>query len=145
MRDITTMRPVQMRFGQGRVRSRNWTNVTLGSVSLILISAAVALTPGKVKLSPSAIDRDTFTQRYVEEGMPVAMARVRTIPIARTPVEIAPDDTNVTELPLPVADTKAVLEPRRYRIRQSKRGGDVCQRHGMKKVMVGKFKWRCRR
>jgi len=32
-----------------------------------------------------------------------------------------------------------------YRRRHAERGGDVCARHNMKKVMVGKYRWRCRK
>jgi hypothetical protein len=36
--------------------------------------------------------------------------------------------------------------PRRHRTRSERRSrGDVCSRHNMRKVMVGRYRWRCRK
>jgi len=65
---------------------------------------------------------------------------VRVIPIVAPPkkVEVEPEPQT------PVAESHPLPTPRLvYASRPEKR--DVCRVHGMRKVMVGKYKWRCRR
>lgn len=136
-----------LRVGHGR-----WM-LTLAAIPVVTFSMAYALTSPRVKPSPppqpSYLDRvapsDSFVQRFGSETP--AVTRVRTISILRPIVQTA----EVVH-PQPVArptETDVSVEreppPRRRSIRYHYRGGDICSRHAMRKVMVGRYKWRCRR
>jgi hypothetical protein len=79
-----------------------------------------------------ALDTRTFNARWIPvrdmpHAMPAALVyRSKPIP-----------DTEVEELPLP--------RPRPYIRALPTPARDLCARHKMRKVMVGKYKWRCRR
>jgi len=72
---------------------------------------------------------------------PPKITIVRTIPITREPVAVKEVALPPQEIEPPIQD---VVRPhRRTRYRQARSG--VCSVHGMRKVYVGRYKWRCRR
>jgi len=123
--------------------------LTLAAIPVVTFSVAYALTSPKVKPSPSPqpsyLDRvapsDSFERRFGSETP--AVTRVRTISILRPVVQTAE-----IAHPPPVARPEIEPEPpppRRRSVRYQRRSGDICSRHNMRKVMVGRYKWRCRR
>ena len=132
---------------------RHWRNVSIAVIPAALLAVAFALAarPAPKPVEP-VVRGDLFAKRF-GEPLP-AQVRVRTIPIVRDPVPAAPSPdsppampaavpVDVAEIahPLPVARPPASI---RHRYVQ-RRSGDVCSRHNMRKVMVGKYRWRCRR
>ncbi|RPI46979.1 MAG: hypothetical protein EHM67_00425 [Hyphomicrobiaceae bacterium] len=118
--------------------------LTLAAIPVVTFSVAFALTkPKPPSPQPSYLDRvapsDNFEQRFGSETP--AVTRVRTISILRPVVQTAE-----VAHPPPVARPEIEPEPpRRRSIRYQHRSGDICGRHKMRKVMVGRYKWRCRR
>ena len=49
------------------------------------------------------------------------------------------------EPPVAKVDEEATERPAVRRMRQARAESNVCTRHNMRKVMVGKYRWRCRR
>jgi hypothetical protein len=85
--------------------------------------------------------RTVTTDRIVAstEPVPVVTERVRPDPSPAVPPLVAlPRDAEGENGPEP-------KYKHRTRERHTSRGGDVCSRHGQRKVMVGRYKWRCRR
>jgi hypothetical protein len=84
-----------------------------------------------------------------EDRLPEARA-VRTIPITQPAAAIGAAASerlrSVVLTPPPEAEEDP---PRRRKVRAKRERhasrGDVCSRHGQRKVMVGKYRWRCRR
>jgi hypothetical protein len=72
---------------------------------------------------------------------PPKINTVRTIAITREPVEVKEVALPPQEVEPPIQD---VVKPhRRTRYRPTRSG--ICSVHGMRKVYVGKYRWRCRR
>jgi hypothetical protein len=79
--------------------------------------------------------------RWLSLGEDLIPVRVITTRIVRPEEDAAPKPQLVPPAPgLP--RTRSV----RYHVgTPHRRGRDVCARHHMRKVMVGKYRWRCRR
>jgi hypothetical protein len=105
----------------------HWYNVLLAVGLAMLLAVAFAWSTKPSPKSAAIEPVPSFEQRFGEEPPP---KRVRTIPIVRLTPEVTVEE--IIE-PLPTA-------PRR-RLPDS----DVCKRHGMKKVMIDRYRWRCRR
>jgi hypothetical protein len=104
--------------------------VTAVTSALVVLVVALALSEWTKPAKPVApvapvTHRDSFEQRFAEDGSTLAPRVVR------------------TERVLPPVAEAASPEPRSA----SRVGGtaDICQRHGMMKVWVSKTRWRCRR
>jgi len=142
---------------------------------LILALVAVATTPPLLawafRSDPKPPAPPTITERLaqVDADLPAAKKEdrlpetriVRTIPITQPPKVAEP----VREVQPPAAaiaagaaerlrETKLTPPPeaeedpprrRKVRAKRERHAGDVCSRHGQRKVMVGKYRWRCRR
>jgi len=144
-----------MRYHQPDLQAMLWhSREWIGSRRWVFILAAVpavlfALTTTKAKPKPpppTYIEQvtqqgDSFVERFGEEGP--AVIKVRTIPIVRTSTLSVPVPENPPST-IPVAEPTPPVRQREAAVRVS-RGGDICQRHNMKKVMVGRYRWRCRR
>ena len=139
------------------VLERHRYSLLMAAIPVVLFSLVFLLTGLSAKTKPRVeqatyLDRvhkgDSFQDRY---GTPLRQdVRVRTIPIVRELEKIEP----VLE-PQPPPQQEQVVRvwrseerPRRaetrHRITRSA-SLDLCQRHNMRKVMVSKHRWRCRR
>jgi len=135
---------------------------------LVLALVAVAVTPPMLAWSfrsepklprpqPTLSDRlnevdGDFPAAKKEDRLPEVRA-VRTIPITQPPAaaigaEASERLRNVVLTPPPEAEDdppRTKKSPSRIVRRTREARGDVCSRHHMRKVMVGKYRWRCRR
>jgi len=129
-------------------KSAGW----LALLSLVTMSAA-ALAVQWIPAPAKPIKLETkFEAAWVDTETVVAKKqdRVRLIEIvsaAPKPVvteRITPPDAPVVPPVLVVQDVdKPAPQHRRHHVEARSR--DVCARHNMRKVMVGKYRWRCRR
>jgi len=128
---------------------RHWRNLFIAVIPVALLCVAFALAAKSSTKPPppkqEVVHGEKFGDRYPELPSPVVVP-VRTIPIAPAPV---PEPQSLPS-PSPPTQTAAAVEeadppPRRSRVREHKPRGDICQRHGKKKVMTrGGRSWRCR-
>ena len=110
--------------------------VYLALISVALISLAFALTPRTRPVQQRLISHDaSFAQRYGEHAAPVRMVQIVKV---KPEVEIADDDVNV------ISEAPALPPTRRIRVKPPA-GGDVFKRHGLRKVMTGRYRWKCRK
>jgi hypothetical protein len=119
--------------------------IALGTLPLLVAGAVALSRPAPRPSAPSAqsalriipLDTRTFGERWPANALPQDI-RVQTTRIA-------------AEIPLPPArpavdENAASPSPPPARIvRRAALRHDVCARHGQRKVMVGRYKWRCRR
>jgi hypothetical protein len=123
--------------------------------AIAAVSAVALLSVAFVWIKPKAkppaaapIEQATPANRVAErfvEFKPTVNV-VRTVPIVRPPPALAPapePEPVVLRDPPP----ERIVRRARQRVARiaARRPADVCQRHGMRKVMVGRYKWRCRR
>ena len=142
-----------MRYHQPDLQAMLWhSRIWFGSRRWVFILAAapavlfaLTSTKAKPKAPPTYIEQttqgDSFTERFGQDGPTVI--RVRTIPIVRTPTPSVP----APEAPpstIPVAEPTPPVRQREAAVRVSRRG-DICTKHNMRKVKVGRYRWRCRR
>jgi hypothetical protein len=131
---------------------RLWRNVAIGVIPVVLL--AVAFAWAKPSAKPAAVATpvqrgDKFEQRFPNDIGPVVRA-VRTISIVPPPSEPQPLPAApalvaaVDDAPTPRARPEIEVDRPLKRSRARYRAGDVCQQHGKKKVMVGRYRWRCR-
>jgi len=86
------------------------------------------------------LDTATFRVRWLSLGEDLIPVRVMTTRIVR------PEETTPKLDPVPPASELPRTRSVRYHVgTPHRRGGDICTRHKMRKVMVGRYKWRCRR
>ena len=129
--------------------------IMLGLAALpVLVFGAAAVSrpapPVPVKLVQTEgvrvirMDSQTFRVRWspVNDMPPATEVRY-----ARTPTETAssvPGGEGEVAGTVTGAAHPTALPPR-HRLRSRSASLDVCARHGMRRVMVGRYKWRCRR
>jgi hypothetical protein len=117
-----------------------------GSVVLAIQQIPTPAVPIKVEMP-----EERFDLAWSDVMVPMAlkkadMDRVRTIPLAKPVVteRVVPDPVATP----PVEEALDAPAPR-HRRRQVKtertERRDVCARHGQRKVMVGKYRWKCRK
>lgn len=119
---------------------------------LSVLTAAFAFSKTRPAMPvPSAAKKDdSFDGRF---GPPVA---VRVIPISKSPVaakgpklEVAPSPQPPpapVNVPLPVVEVAAVAASSTAAVEPRRRGGDLCERHGLRKIETnGGRSWRCRK
>lgn len=88
----------------------------------------------------------TFQSRWSDSatGAPMEAPRpIRIIKTVRIPKPPAEPVEEVKEVEQPIGQPVVEQPVRNIRHRQTR--SDVCRAHGMRKVMVGKYKWRCKR
>jgi hypothetical protein len=118
----------------------------MASLFVVLCVAAYALSAPKAKPPAPAVKTtqasSAFDRRFVTPEPPL-QTPVRTIQITRTATP-APEAVPLPpERPVVVVSERPVAE---YKPRPARsRGDDLCARHGMRKVMVNRYSWRCRR
>lgn len=116
----------------------SFTAVAVAALVATAISAPKAKPPPKPTYIQQVHPQDSFDNRF-GRALPSEI-RVRTIPIVRELEKIAPP-VDPPENILPVPEP----EPRRHRARIIRTASlDLCARHKLRKVMVGRYKWRCR-
>jgi len=128
--------------------------VVLSGLAALAVGIVVAFAAGRSDppLPPAPreavkSDRVDIEDRLREAGRTKLIETIRVIPIS-PPVAPAPVPSPVVEQP-PASPVATVApddeEPPRRRARERPgRRGDLCQRHGLRKVMVGRYRWRCR-
>jgi hypothetical protein len=142
-----------MRYHQPDLQAMLWhSRIWLGSRRWVFILAAApavlfALTTTKAKPTHKPapvvasdyrelVHNDSFTERFGDDRPP--QVRVRTIPIVRQLAAVEPA--------VDVADLRPEPQARPQRdAPAARRVGDICSRHNMRKVMVSRYRWRCRR
>jgi hypothetical protein len=127
--------------------------IALAALPLLVFGAAAVSRPAPpvpVKLVQTEgvrvirMDSQTFRVRWspVSDMPPATEVRY-----ARTPTENASNviggDGAAAGTVTGAAHPTAL--PPRHRMRSRSASLDVCARHGQRKVMVGRYKWRCRR
>lgn len=117
--------------------------VAMASLFVVLCVTAYALSAPKAKLPAPAPkttqDSSAFDRRFVTPPPPLQIP-VRVVQITRPP---APPPEEVVPLP-PVRPVEQPVTESKSRVARS-RGDDLCARHGLRKVMVNRYSWRCRR
>ena len=121
--------------------------VALGALPLLVYGAAAVsrpapsppIVPQLVKTEGVRVvrlDTRTFRARWmpVYEMLPATEVRYRTQPVGGEGVVAGTVSGAVVSEP-----------PPRHRLRSRSASLDVCARHNMRRVMVGRYKWRCRR
>ena len=129
----------------------------LGSVAVAaIIAVAVARTP--TAQTPVAVKaaEDRFDAAWSDTMQVVGATVLRKADRERQAVtdpKSVPTE-RITEPPSPAAVPPVVFvededKPRRkskpHKVERRASRGDVCSRHGQRKVMVGKYRWRCRK
>jgi len=105
----------------------------LAAIPVLTLSGGYALKPSAPKrveaegIRAQRMDTDTFRYRYGPVGDMPPTVETRLEPLLLGDAE---------ERPAPTPRLRAVRVAQTY---------SVCTRHGMRKVMVGRYKWRCRR
>ena len=142
---------------------KNRYSLTLASVPVAVFALAILLTglaaKSKAKVEPASYlaqvhhPKDTFGDRYGTD-LPREI-RVRTIPIVRELQKFDPPAETREAANVPVPRLRPLAEQsdedqlqpasRRRSIRRQAHGGDICQRHRMRKVWVSDKRWRCKR
>jgi len=79
--------------------------------------------------------------RVIDMGKPVGVTQASFDPRPVKTERVVPEPPAKVAA-LRVEEEEGEVRPAR---RTRSRGGDVCSRHGMRKVMVGQYRWRCRR
>ncbi len=115
-----------------------------GICALLLLLTACGDEPQKQP--EKKVETEYFDRVWKDSASKVALAAPkvtdRIIPTPPEPkVEVAIAEPEPEPAPAIYRRSKKVREVRRER----RSRGDVCQRHKMRKVFVGKYKWRCRK
>jgi len=80
-------------------------------------------------------------ETIIQQPRIVKTDRIRPDPI---PVP-TPEPSELNEIDKQLDEQKPVVRTPRRRVEVKRDRGDVCRAHGMRKVMTGKYKWRCQR
>jgi hypothetical protein len=116
--------------------------------------AACGILPGLIALAAHRSDppvRETLSERLRVSLTDIALSHPREelVPVirrVRTENIIVPRPEPMTQVTETVEEEpQRVIRPRRRVVHYVKRSGDICQRHNMRKVMVGKYRWRCKK
>jgi len=120
--------------------------VALGALPLLVYAAAAVSRPAP---SPPIVAQLVRTEGVRVIRMDSQTFRARWSPVVDMPLtEVRPRTQAVGgEGVVAGTVTGAVVSepPPRHRMRSRPAGLDVCARHNMRRVMVGRYKWRCRR
>jgi hypothetical protein len=122
-----------------------WWHLSLAvvPVALLLVAFALAAAPSsKLPDAPVApVPRsDNFEMRFGEPAPP-SPTPVRTIPvIVSTPRPALPDPPPVSEVPVEETIPDQLVHKDR-----SVESRDICKKYNLRKVMVNKYSWRCRK
>lgn len=139
---------------------RSHLKYALAAAAITALAATLALgrsgsTTATTLSGSTEIETSSFDEIWRSASVPLALT-VRQIAMSPPPVEttapppatvvppvIRPEAEEETE----VAEAEAATKRRRYVTRQKirKSGRDICARHNMRKVKVGRYRWRCRR
>ena len=122
----------------------------LAALPLLVFGAAAVSRPApSPPVVPTIVQTEGVTERRQDEGT----FRVRWSPVSdmppatevryRTPQPVGGED--VVAGTVSGAAYPPTALPSRHRLRSRSVGLDICARHGQRKVMVGRYKWRCRR
>ncbi len=133
-------------YGGYRLLKRHTMMIALGVLPLVVFGAVALSRPAPA--APPVIAKPVVTETIRAVRMDDSTFRRRWSPIADMPA------ATVTEVHYLVVQTgeevgsagavsAVTLPSRRLRTRAVRL--DVCARHGQRKVMVGRYKWRCRR
>jgi len=116
--------------------------------------AACGVLPGLIALAahrPDPSVRETLSERLRVSLTDIALSHPREelVPVirrVRTESITIPRPEPVTQVAETVEEEpQRIIRPRRRVVHFVKRSGDICQRHNMRKVMVGKYRWRCKK
>jgi hypothetical protein len=91
---------------------------------------------------------ERFDRAWSDVMVPVAlkkadMERIRTIPLAKPVITERITPAPVATPPMEEALDAPAPTHRRRQVKTDRR--DVCARHGQRKVMVGRYRWKCRK
>jgi hypothetical protein len=127
-----------------------WRNLSFAviPVALVAVGFGLAARSSTQPLPPAApvASVQRSDKLYVEPVPPPPVVQVRTIPIVP---DIVPPPQSLPPPSPPAKEAAAAAEedgPDRVRASSNRvrSRGDICQRHGLRKVKVGRYRWRCR-
>ena len=118
----------------------NHFNAALAGITAAGIAAAVAFGRSPPPIIAAEPERPSFELTWLDAAVPTAIKAesLRPLFVAAEPARAEPPA--VKQLDPPEQPTV-----RRHRARKHAERSNICTRHNMKKVMVGKYRWRCRR
>jgi hypothetical protein len=122
--------------------------IATGVAALVAFMWVKPVTQAKpVAKGDFALKASSFNEQWSDAEMRLATIQlpstkplaVRTIPIVAAAVQIAAP--TIEEALLPEPEPEPVKKSRK----SASSGGDICTRHNLRKVFVGKYRWRCMR
>jgi len=126
--------------------------ILLGSAAVAaVIAVAVARTP--TAQTPVAVKaaEDRFDAAWSDTMQVVGATVLRKADRERQAVKSVPTE-RITEPPAAVPpvvlvedEDKLRRKHKPHKVERRASRGDICSRHGQRKVMVGKYRWRCRK
>jgi hypothetical protein len=124
--------------------------VLIGAAALAGLSLAVGIRSipvpqDKIVVDAAAETRFDDTWKNVIRAVELKKAdRIRSISLSPEPKPVV-TETIIPDKPPEIASLQDKPEVQHRRRHARAEAGDICQRHGMKKKMVGRYRWRCRK
>ena len=117
----------------------NHFNAALAGITAAGIIAAITYGRAPAPVVAAEPDRPSFDMVWHDAAVPTTIKAESLRPrfVQLEPVKTEP--AAVVDIPEPARVTRRWQPKRKHAER------NVCTRHNMKKVMVGKYRWRCRR
>ena len=117
----------------------NHFNAAMAGITAAGIIAAIAYGRAPPPVVAAEPDRPSFDLIWHDAAVPTTIKAESLRPrfVQLEPVKTEP--AAVVDIPEPAIRTRHRVHKRKHTER------NICTRHNMKKVMVGKYRWRCRR
>ena len=120
----------------------HWRNLAFALVPVALIAVAFGMASKPAEVAPVQHSDPPAAKRGDRLVTPTRVVTVRTIPI----VQAAPEPQPLPPQAAPPALVETVAAEERPPRKRSVNGGDICRRHGLRKVLTnGGRSWRCRK
>jgi hypothetical protein len=119
--------------------------LAFAAMTSLLTMLAIQRLPGDERIevpAPSIPNIQTSTVMKSEPVRIIETVRPEPRPVVTERVVL---DAPGREPPVVRVDEEATERPAVRRARQAHAETNICTRHNMRKVMVGKYRWRCRR